>query len=149
MSNFGSCPTIESNEGTRIGLVRFDVSSLAGQFTGIESVTLRLFSQNAPATGGTADAIEAAGLTVRRVKKVTAGRPNIVDMILNDEADFIVNTTEGRKSIEDSAPIRAGAESHRVSYTTTLTAAEAICLAMKDGDDPKVRRLQDLHGEIS
>ncbi|MCH2368024.1 MAG: hypothetical protein MK554_12540, partial [Planctomycetes bacterium] len=54
MSNFGSCPTIESNEGTRIGLVRFDVSSLAGQFTGIESVTLRLFSQNAPATGGTA-----------------------------------------------------------------------------------------------
>ena len=54
MSNFGRCPTIESNEGTRIGLIRFDVSALDGQFTEIESVTLRLFSQNAPATGGTA-----------------------------------------------------------------------------------------------
>ncbi|MCH2581831.1 MAG: hypothetical protein MK133_11640, partial [Planctomycetes bacterium] len=54
MSNFGSCPTIESNEGARIGLIRFDVSALEGQFTEIESVTLRLCRQNAPATGGTA-----------------------------------------------------------------------------------------------
>ncbi|MCH2586204.1 MAG: hypothetical protein MK138_15690, partial [Planctomycetes bacterium] len=51
MSNFGSCPTIEVNRDSRISLMRFDVSSLAGQFTGIESVTLRLYSQNAPATG--------------------------------------------------------------------------------------------------
>jgi carbamoyl-phosphate synthase large subunit len=47
------------------------------------------------ATGGTADALEAAGLAVRRVKKVLEGRPHIVDMIKNDEADIIVNTTEG------------------------------------------------------
>ena len=97
------------------------------------------------ATGGTADALEAAGLIVRRVKKVLEGRPHIVDMIKNDEADIIVNTTEGHRAIADSAPIRASAEAHGVFYTTTLTAAEAICLTLKQEGDTTVRRLQDLH----
>ena len=100
------------------------------------------------ATGGTAAALEQAGLTVRRVNKVLEGRPHIVDMIKNDEADLIINTTEGRRAIEDSAPIRASAEAHRVFYTTTLTAAEAICMALKHEGDEKVRRLQDLHRSI-
>jgi len=100
------------------------------------------------ATGGTARALEEAGLTVRRVNKVLEGRPHIVDMIKNDEADFIINTTEGRRAIEDSASIRASAETHRVFYTTTLTAAEAICLALKHKGDKTVRRLQDLHRSI-
>lgn len=101
------------------------------------------------ATAGTAQAIEDAGLEVRRVNKVLEGRPHIVDMIKNDEADFIVNTTEGRRAIEDSAPIRASAEVHRVFYTTTLTAAEAICMAMQlEGGNTSVTSLQDLHRRI-
>jgi carbamoyl-phosphate synthase large subunit len=100
------------------------------------------------ATGGTAKILEQVGLTVRRVNKVTEGRPHIVDMIKNDEADFIVNTTEGRRAIEDSASIRASAESHGVFYTTTLTAAEAICMALKFKGEKTVRRLQDLHRRI-
>jgi len=100
------------------------------------------------ATAGTATALAEAGLEVRRVNKVLEGRPHIVDMIKNDEADLIINTTEGRRAIEDSAPIRASAEAHRVFYTTTLTAAEAICMALKLEDDKQVRRLQDLHGSI-
>jgi carbamoyl-phosphate synthase large subunit len=101
------------------------------------------------ATRGTAQALEEAGLAVRRVNKVLEGRPHIVDMVLNDEADFIVNTTEGRRAIEDSASIRSSAEAHRVFYTTTLTAAQAICMALKQEDDRTVRRLQDLHRSIS
>ncbi|KZX50331.1 carbamoyl phosphate synthase large subunit [Halioglobus sp. HI00S01] len=104
---------------------------------------------NLAATGGTADALEGAGLDVRRVNKVLEGRPHIVDMIKNDEADFIINTTEGRRAIEDSAPIRASAEQHRVFYTTTLAAAEAITLSLQEEGDKKVRRLQDLHGRIN
>jgi carbamoyl-phosphate synthase large subunit len=100
------------------------------------------------ATGGTASALEEAGLKVRRVNKVMEGRPHIVDMIKNDEVDLIVNTTEGRRAIEDSAPIRASAESHRVFYTTTLAAAEAICMTLKHKGDKKVRRLQDLHKRL-
>jgi carbamoyl-phosphate synthase large subunit len=100
------------------------------------------------ATGGTAQVLEQAGLPVRRVNKVLEGRPDIVDMIKNDEADFIINTTEGRRAIEDSASIRASAEAHRVYYTTTLTAAQAICMALKFTGEKTVRRLQDLHGRI-
>jgi len=100
------------------------------------------------ATRGTAAALEAAGLEVRRVNKVLEGRPHIVDMIKNDEADIIINTTEGRRAITDSAPIRASAEAHRVFYTTTLAAAEAVCLSLKREGDTKVRRLQNLHGSI-
>ncbi|GHD37221.1 carbamoyl-phosphate synthase large subunit [Parahalioglobus pacificus] len=101
------------------------------------------------ATGGTADALEKAGLAVRRVNKVSQGRPHIVDMIKNDEADLIINTTEGRRAITDSAPIRASAEQHRVFYTTTLAAAEAVTMSLKLKDDKAVRRLQDLHGSIA
>ena len=54
------------------------------------------------ATAGTARVIEAAGLPVRRVNKVTEGRPHVVDMIKNDEVTLIINTTEGRQSIADS-----------------------------------------------
>ncbi len=100
------------------------------------------------ATGGTAKVIESAGVAVRRVNKVNEGRPHIVDMIKNDEADFIINTTEGRRAIEDSASIRASAETHRVFYTTTLTAAQALCMAMKFQGGRTVRRLQELHGRI-
>jgi carbamoyl-phosphate synthase large subunit len=100
------------------------------------------------ATAGTADALEQAGLTVRRVNKVLEGRPHIVDMIKNDEADLIINTTEGRRAIADSAAIRATAEAHRVFYTTTLAAAEAVCMSLKHEGDQTVRRLQDLHRSI-
>ena len=97
------------------------------------------------ATGGTALALESAGLQVRRVNKVREGRPHIVDLIKN----LVVNTTEGRTAIQDSAPIRASAEQHRVFYTTTLAAAEAVCMALEQETDISVRRLQDLHESIT
>ena len=101
------------------------------------------------ATRGTADVLTAAGLEVRLVNKVLEGRPHIVDMIKNNEVDLIVNTTEGRRAIADSASIRSSAEANNVYYTTTLAAAEAICGSMKEGADVRVRRLQDLHGSIA
>lgn len=100
------------------------------------------------ATGGTAKALESAGLAVKKVNKVAEGRPHIVDLIKNDEAAMIINTTEGRRAIIDSASIRASAEQHNVFYTTTLAAAEAVCMALEQETDITVRRLQDLHESI-
>jgi len=97
------------------------------------------------ATRGTARVLEAAGIPYQRVNKVIEGRPHIVDMITNDEIDFIVNTTEGKQSAADSFTIRRGAIQHKVSYTTTLSGAKAACLAMKYEDRETVNRLQDLH----
>jgi carbamoyl-phosphate synthase large subunit len=100
------------------------------------------------ATDGTAKAIAAAGLPVKRVNKVREGRPHIVDMIKNDEIALIVNTTEGRQATRDSMAIRREAVSRRVTYFTTLAAGLATCEALDHMDDQDVNRLQDLHREI-
>ena len=68
-----------------------------------------------------------------------------MDRIKNDEFSLIINTTEGKKAIEDSAAIRRAALQHKVSYTTTMSGGEAICLALKQADSTNVIRLQDLH----
>jgi carbamoyl-phosphate synthase large subunit len=97
------------------------------------------------ATRGTALVLQAAGVDCRRVFKVAEGRPHVLDFIKNNEIDFIVNTTEGKQAIADSFQIRRNALQHKVSYTTTLSGAEAACLAMKYEDRKTVTRLQDLH----
>jgi carbamoyl-phosphate synthase large subunit len=96
------------------------------------------------ATRGTAALLAEHGLESSIVNKVMEGRPNIVDMIKNDEIAYIVNTTEGRKAIEDSADIRRSALQHKVPYTTTMAGAEAITMALQYGEEKDVRRVQDL-----
>ncbi len=103
---------------------------------------------NLVATRGTAKVISDAGLEVKVVNKVLEGRPHIVDMIKNDEIALIVNTTEGKQAIRDSFAIRRSALQHRVFYTTTITAAHAVCQALGISGEPTVRRLQDLHAQM-
>ena len=100
------------------------------------------------ATRGTAAKLSGVGISVTTVNKVTEGRPHIVDMIKNREIALVINTTEGERAIKDSAAIRRSAETNRVYYTTTLAAANAICMALRFGEERQVRRLQDLHKEI-
>jgi len=87
----------------------------------------------------------AEGIAVERVNKVREGRPHIVDAIKNGQVQLIINTTEGRKAISDSAQIRQSALQTKVTYTTTLAGGEAFCRAIKFGPERTVRRLQELH----
>jgi carbamoyl-phosphate synthase large subunit len=96
-------------------------------------------------THGSAAAVREAGFPCEGVNKVAEGRPHIVDMIKNHEVSFIVNTTEGAQAIIDSAEIRRAALQHKVSYTTTISGAEATCLALKQLDAVGVNRLQELY----
>lgn len=101
------------------------------------------------ATRGTAKVLEDAGISVELVNKVEEGRPHIVDAIKNDEIAMVVNTTEGKQAIKDSASIRRSAEQHGVYYTTTLASAEAVAVALEFGDEHKVRSVQELHARIN
>ncbi|OGT69540.1 MAG: carbamoyl phosphate synthase large subunit, partial [Gammaproteobacteria bacterium RIFCSPHIGHO2_12_FULL_45_9] len=96
-------------------------------------------------TRGTAKVLQEAGIECQLVNKVTEGRPHIVDMIKNDEINFVVNTTEGAQAIEDSYTIRRSAVQHKVCYTTTLAGGEAAVLALQSPHSDEVHRLQDLH----
>jgi len=97
------------------------------------------------ATGGTASAIQNVGIDCQRINKVNEGRPHLVDMIKNGETSFIVNTTEGKQALLDSASIRRAALQHKVAYTTTISGAEATCMALRQMDDFSVNALKDLH----
>ncbi len=103
------------------------------------------------ATPGTHKTLVDAGITAEKINKVKQGRPHIVDALKNDDIDLIVNTTEGRQSIADSASIRRTAMSKKVFCTTTLAGADAVCEAIKvnKGEAPQVRRLQEVHGRVS
>lgn len=101
------------------------------------------------ATRGTAQVLEAAGIAAEVVNKVNEGRPHIVDQLKNGAVQLIINTTEGRQAVADSASIRRTALQRKVFYTTTLAGAEAVCQAMHFGEEKIVRRLQDIHKEFA
>jgi len=98
------------------------------------------------ATRGTCRTISESGIQCSVVNKVKEGRPHIVDMIKNDDFVLIINTTEGKQAIIDSASIRRAALQHKVSYTTTISGAEAIVLALQQPDELKVNSLRELNG---
>ena len=97
------------------------------------------------ATKGTAKVLKQNNLDVIPVNKVAEGRPHIVDMIKNDEIDFIVNITENKKAIADSYEIRRNALQNKVTYYTTLFGARAACKAMDYSNELDVSSLQSLH----
>jgi carbamoyl-phosphate synthase large subunit len=79
------------------------------------------------ATGGTADALEAAGLKVRRVNKLSEGTPNIVDLIRTGQAQFVVNTlTKGKTPERDGFRIRREAVENGVVCLTSLDTVRAL-----------------------
>ncbi|MFH0341783.1 MAG: carbamoyl-phosphate synthase large subunit [Chromatiales bacterium] len=109
---------------------------------------LRQLGFEVVATRGTAKAINAAGVACMMVNKVLEGQPHIVDMIKNDAIDLVVNTTEGKRAIADSATIRTSALQRKVAYTTTMAGALAILEAIRHGNVDGVSKLQELHQEF-
>ncbi len=101
------------------------------------------------ATQGTAAAIEAAGVPVKRVNKVKDGRPHIVDMIKNGEIELVFTTVdETRTAIADSRSIRTTAQANRVTYYTTISGARAAVAGIKAIDQLEVYDLQGLQASL-
>jgi carbamoyl-phosphate synthase large subunit len=101
------------------------------------------------ATKGTARTLVDNGLTVQAVNKVAEGRPHVVDMIKNNEIDFIVNVTEDKKAVADSYEIRRSALQNKVTYYTTLAGAKAACIGMAYMQELHVESIQDLHKKLT
>jgi len=99
-------------------------------------------------TSGTALVLEGAGVPTTHVNKVKEGRPHILDRLINREICMVVNTTEGSQAIEDSRSIRRATLNYSVPYFTTVAAAKAAAMAMRDrATDPglSVQPLQKYH----
>ncbi len=82
------------------------------------------------ATSGTARYLRARGIPAKPVLKVHEGRPNIVDHMISGEIALLINTPLGKHAQYDDYAIRRAAIERRVPYTTTLSAASALCDAV-------------------
>jgi carbamoyl-phosphate synthase large subunit len=99
------------------------------------------------ATGGTAQAIAAMGIPVRRINKIAEGSPHVADMIAERRCDLVINTPTGSGARADGYEIRSAATRYRVPCMTTMTGASAAVRAIsaQAGGELSVRSLQDLH----
>ncbi len=99
------------------------------------------------ATSGTHKALEAAGVVSTKVLKIYEGRPNIDDMIRNEEIALAINTSDNKASKDDARTMRQSVLNNNVAYFTTIAAAKATAQAIKElkEDDGKLepKALQD------
>ncbi len=84
------------------------------------------------ATGGTYDVIAEEGIPCEKVLKVSEGRPNIVDSIMNEEIVMAINTSDGKESSKDDGQIiRRTVLRGNVPYFTTVAGALASVQALE------------------
>ncbi len=99
------------------------------------------------ATDGTAAVLEKAGLTVRRIYKLTEGRPNALDLLKNREIQLVINTPAGQSPRTDEVKIRTTAVYTNTPIMTTLSGAKAAALGIaalkKNGYE--VKTVQEFH----
>ena len=103
------------------------------------------------ATGRTCDLITEAGIPARKVKKLSEGRPCILDHINNGEVSLIINTPLGKDALNDDSYLRKAAIKAKVPYMTTMAAAKATAdglTFMKTHPQSDVKSIQELHAEI-
>jgi carbamoyl-phosphate synthase large subunit len=82
------------------------------------------------ATSGTAAVLEKGGLKVRRIFKVSEGRPNAVDLMKNKELHLVINTPAGQMPREDEVKIRTTAVYTGTPIMTTISGARAAALGI-------------------
>ena len=67
---------------------------------------------------------------MKNVCRLSEGRPNVIDLIKNNQVSLIINTPQGTVPRQNENQIRAEAVKHGICIMTTLSAASAAV----DGD---------------
>jgi len=65
------------------------------------------------------------------IKKVSAGRPHVVDAVTNNEIQLILNTGSSSQTKQDGYAIRRAAIKYKIPYATTTDGTKAICKAIQ------------------
>jgi carbamoyl-phosphate synthase large subunit len=83
------------------------------------------------ATVGTSEYLNQFGVQCEMVKKVVEGRPHCVDRIRSGSVTLVINTTSGRRAIEDSFSIRRSCIDYFIPCVTHIDAARVIISAIE------------------
>jgi len=82
-------------------------------------------------TSGTAQALQEAGVPVKRINKVFEGSPHIVDALIDGDVHMLINTTAaGSQTLADSFSLRRTALMQSVPNYTTIPGARAAIEAI-------------------
>ncbi len=84
------------------------------------------------ATGGTHRVLEESGIESEKVLKISEGRPNIDDKILNDSVQLVINTSDSSATKDDAKQIRQSVIRINIPYFTTIAAARSAAEAIKE-----------------
>ncbi|MED5313141.1 MAG: carbamoyl-phosphate synthase large subunit [Pseudomonadota bacterium] len=103
------------------------------------------------ATGGTTEALTAAGVPATRLNKVMEGRPHAVDAMLSGDIQLVFNTAMGAASMRDSFSLRHTALTNKIPYYTTVSGSRAAAQAIRalQQGDLGVRTLQGFLADIA
>ncbi|NHW22794.1 MAG: carbamoyl-phosphate synthase large subunit [Archaeoglobales archaeon] len=102
------------------------------------------------ATENTAKYLREHGIEAEIALKVSQGRPNIIDMIINGQIHLIINTPSGGRGKTEGYEIRRAAIEYSIPYVTTIPGAIAVVKAIEavKSGNLSVKSLQEYHDEI-
>ena len=102
------------------------------------------------ATTGTAEQLKEAGIDAEVTQKIFEGRPNLRDLLVNDEIQLMINTPSGKESVHNDSYVRQSAIKAKIPYMTTMAAAKATAEGIHEVRTRQldVKSLQDWHAEI-
>jgi carbamoyl-phosphate synthase large subunit len=92
---------------------------------------LKSFGFNILATEGTGKALQAKGIEVKILPRLSEGRPNVLDYIKNKDLHLIINTPAGRIPKQDEVIIRSTAALYGLAVITTVAGAVASAKAIE------------------
>jgi len=102
-------------------------------------------------TSGTAAALAANGVTVKKLAKINEGRPNAIDLIKNGQIQIVINTPGGMIPRRDENQIRSAVYAYNVCIMSTITGAYAALNGIKALKQKRVgvRPIQQYRGNVS
>jgi len=91
------------------------------------------------ATSGTAAYLTEHEVECVMVNKISQGRPHLLDKIQDNQIHWIINTSMGSRTTEDSYSIRRSALDYHLPYTTTTSGALSMVQALETAREKEIQ----------
>jgi carbamoyl-phosphate synthase large subunit len=103
------------------------------------------------ATAGTGKLFKENGIAVKNVYRLSEGRPNVIDLIKNNQVSLIINTPQGTVPRQNENEIRTEAVKHNICIMTTISAASAAVDGIKSIQEKgyEIRSIQSYSEEAN
>ncbi len=91
------------------------------------------------ATSGTAAYLREHNVECTMVNKISQGRPHLLDKVRDKQIQWIINTSMGSRTTEDSYTIRRSALDYHLPYTTTTSGALSMLRALETAREKEIQ----------